>query len=42
VGDIWTSSAQPWVRFVAGGLQTPKQPADYAPFVAKFSAQGRF
>jgi len=42
VGDIWTSSAQPWVRFVEGGLRTEKQPADYAPFVAKFRAQGRF
>lgn len=42
VGDIWTSSAQPWVRFVEGGLRTGKQPSDYAPFVAKFRAQGRF
>jgi hypothetical protein len=42
VGDIWTSSAQRWVRFVEGGLQTPRQPADYALFVAKFRAQGRF
>jgi hypothetical protein len=42
VGDIWTTSAQPWVRFVEGGIRTEKQPADYAPFVAKFQAQGRF
>ena len=42
VGDIWTNSAQPWVRFVEGGLRAEKQPADYAPFVAKFRAQGRF
>ncbi len=42
VGDIWTSSAQPWVRFVEGGLRTERQPADYAPFVARFRAQGRF
>lgn len=42
VGDIWTTSAQPWVRFVEGGIRAEKQPADYAPFVAKFRAQERF
>jgi hypothetical protein len=42
VGDIWTSSAQPWVRFVEGGLRAEKQPGDYAPYVAKFSSQKRF
>ena len=42
VGDTCTSSAQPWVRFVEGGLRAEKQPADYAPFVAAFRAQGRF
>jgi hypothetical protein len=42
VGDIWTSSAQPWVRFVEGGLRAEKQPSDYAPYIAKFRAQGRF
>lgn len=42
VGDIWTLSAQPWVRFVEGGLRTDRQPPDYAPFMAAFSAQGRF
>jgi hypothetical protein len=42
VGDIWTSSAQPWVRFVEGGLRAEKQPADYAPFIARFRAQNRF
>ena len=42
VGDIWTVSAQPWVRFVEGGIRAERQPADYAPFVAKFRAQGRF
>lgn len=42
VGDIWTTSAQPWVRFVEGGLRAEKQPADYAPFIARFRAQGRF
>jgi len=42
VGDIWTSSAQPWVRFVEGGLRAEKQPTDYAPWTDKFKAQGRF
>jgi hypothetical protein len=42
VGDIWTGSAQPWVRFVEGGLRSEKQPTDYAPWAAKFAAQGRF
>jgi hypothetical protein len=42
VGDIWTVSAQPWVRFLEGGIRAEKQPADYAPFIAKFRAQGRF
>ncbi len=42
VGDTWTTSAQPWVTFVDGGLRTGRQPADYAPFVAKFRAQGHF
>lgn len=40
VGDIWTSSAQSWVTFVAGGLKADKQPTDYAPFLAAFAAQG--
>jgi hypothetical protein len=42
VGDIWVKSAQPWVRFVEGGLRTEQQPSDYGPFVAKFRDQGRF
>lgn len=42
VGDTWTRSAQPWVRFVEGGIQTEKQPADYAPFVEAFRRQGLF
>lgn len=42
VGDIWTRSAQPWVRFVEGGLRAEKQPQDYAPFMAAFRAQGLF
>ena len=42
VGDIWTRSAQPWVRFVEGGLRAEQQPTDYAPFIAAFRAQGKF
>lgn len=42
VGDIWTSSAQPWVRFIEGGLRADQQPADYAPYVARFRSQERF
>jgi hypothetical protein len=42
VGDIWTKSAQPWVRFVEGGISAERQPDDYAPFMAKFRAQNRF
>jgi hypothetical protein len=42
VGDTYTRSAQPWVHFVEGGLRAEKTPADYAPFVAAFRAQGRF
>jgi len=41
VGDIWTRSAQPWVRFV-GDLSTEGQPKDYAPFMERYRAQGRF
>lgn len=39
-GDIWTKSAQPWVKF--GGLTTEAQPKDYGPFIERFRAQGRF
>lgn len=42
VGDIWTKSAQPWVKFVEGGVRTEKGPSDYAPFIERFRAQGRF
>jgi hypothetical protein len=42
VGDIWTKSAQPWVRFVEGGFRAEKQPADYAPFMKAFRQQGLF
>ena len=40
VGDIWTKSAQPWVRFVSD-LHDAGQPADYAPYVERYRAQGR-
>jgi hypothetical protein len=40
-GDIWTKSAQPWVRFV-GDLQDAGQPADYAPYVERYRSQARF
>ncbi len=42
VGDTYTRSAQPWVRFVEDGLRAETLPADFAPFVAAFAAQGRF
>lgn len=42
VGDIWTRSAQSWVRFVEGGLRAEKQPPDYAPFLEAYRKQGRF
>lgn len=40
VGDIWTKSAQAWVRF--GPITTEGQPKDYAPFAEAYRAQGRF
>ncbi len=40
VGDIWTKSAQPWVKL--GALTVEGQPKDYGPFVAAYRAQGRF
>ena len=42
VGDIWTKSAQPWVKFVEGGLRAERQQPDFAPWVAAFAAQQRF
>ncbi len=42
VGDTFTSSAQPWVRFIEGGLRTERTMTDHAPFVAAYQAQGRF
>lgn len=42
VGDIWVRSAQPWVTIPPTRIRVEQQPADYAPFVAAFRAQGRF
>ena len=42
VGDIWTRSAQPWVVFAKERVSAEKQPTDYAPFIERFRAQGRF
>ncbi len=40
VGDIWTKSAQKWLRFER--LTAEGQPKDYGPFIERFRAQGRF
>jgi hypothetical protein len=42
VGDIWTRSAQAWVAPSSDRLRTDRQPTDYAPFLERFAAQGRF
>ncbi len=42
VGDIWLRSAQPWVPIPEDRLRAEQQPKDYAPYVARFAAQGRF
>lgn len=42
VGDIWVKSKQPWVQIPPDRIQVERQPSDYAPFIAKFRAQGRF
>lgn len=42
VGDIWVRSKQPWLQIPESRLKTDRQPADYAPFIAAFRAQGRF
>ena len=41
VGDIWVRSAQPWVAF-GDRIRTEQQPGDYAPFIERYRAQGRF
>lgn len=42
VGDIWTKSAQPWVEFSGDRLRSEYQPADFAPYLEAFRAQGVF
>ena len=42
VGDIWVRSKQPWVVLSKDRIQTEQQPGDYAPFIERFRAQGRF
>jgi hypothetical protein len=42
VGDIWVRSKQPWVEIPKSRLQAEQQPGDYAPFLERFKAQGRF
>lgn len=42
VGDIWVRSKQPWVVIPADRIHAEEQPRDYAPFIARFQAQGRF
>lgn len=42
VGDIWTKSAQPWALVSGDRLRAEGQPGDYAPFLARFQAQGKF
>lgn len=43
VGDIWTKSAQPWIRFpAADALTSDGQPTDYTPFIERYRSQGRF
>lgn len=40
VGDIWTKSAMPWVKF--GKITSDGQPKDYTPFMEAWRAQERF
>jgi len=42
VGDIWTRSKQPWFPLSDDRLRCEQQPTDYAPFIERFRAQGRF
>lgn len=42
VGDNWIRSAQPWVSLPDTRLQAEQQPTDYAPYLERFRAQGRF
>lgn len=40
VGDIWTRSAQKWVKLLP--LTAEGQPRDYGPFIERYRAQERF
>jgi len=42
VGDIWTRSAQAWVRLAGERLQFDQQPGDYTPLLEAFRALGHF
>jgi hypothetical protein len=42
VGDIWTRSAQPWIKFRPDALTCKVQPTDYSAYIERFRAQGRF
>ncbi len=42
VGDIWTQSAQSWVKTPPERLQFPRQPSDYSGMVAAFRDLGHF
>ncbi len=42
VGDIWISSAQPWLTFREDALTCDVQPTDYIPYIERFQAQGHF
>ncbi len=43
VGDIWTDSAQGWIRFDDGERLTyPRQPDDYSALAAAFAKLGLF
>jgi hypothetical protein len=42
VGDIWIASKQSWVTIPEGRLTAEKQPTDYAPFIERYRAHGRF
>lgn len=42
VGDIWTRSAQAWALPTSDRIRTEQQPSDYAPFIERFRAQGKF
>jgi len=42
VGDIWTNSAQDWIKLSGERLQYPRQPEDYSAMFAAFAALNLF